>query len=338
MHIINREDLYNQLESVRSGLSSKEVIEQSGCFVFKDGEVITFNDELCCHRECLLGQGITGAVQADPLLQVLSKLKEDELKVGVQNNQLIFQGKGRRAGINIATDIVLPLDGLEKPANWAKLNPKFVEAVSLVEGCASKDSAQFAMTCVHITPKWVEACDNYQAARYPLVTGFQRPICVRSESIASITTEEMDSVSETDNWVHFKNPVGLIISCRRYLQQYPVLSAMFTIKGDKIALPKGLDDALDKANIFSSERKDQNNVIVTIGNGKLSIRGEGATGFYEERRPDKSYKGDPLSFLVDPKLLAEISSKYNSGIINESNLLIDTGKLRYVTTLGTLSE
>jgi hypothetical protein len=73
MSQVNREVLLQQLESVQAGLSSREIIEQSSCFVFKDGNVVTFNDEVSCSRPCELGS-FTGAVQAAPLLSIREML------------------------------------------------------------------------------------------------------------------------------------------------------------------------------------------------------------------------------------------------------------------------
>ena len=56
---INRMNLLNVLESVHPGLSKRDMVEQSACFVFQGGRVITFNDEIACSLEtelsiCLL--------------------------------------------------------------------------------------------------------------------------------------------------------------------------------------------------------------------------------------------------------------------------------------------
>ena len=76
--IINREELLKQLESVLPGLSTREIIEQSSCFIFKDETVNTYNDEIACSQKSVLK--IEGAVQALPFISLLRKLKEEELE------------------------------------------------------------------------------------------------------------------------------------------------------------------------------------------------------------------------------------------------------------------
>ena len=43
---VSREKLMQALEAVSPGLANRELIEQSSCFVFKSGMVMTFNDEV----------------------------------------------------------------------------------------------------------------------------------------------------------------------------------------------------------------------------------------------------------------------------------------------------
>ena len=76
---INREELLNQLESVQPGLSIREIIEQSSCFVFQDGKVITYNDEIFCSQKTPLK--IKGAVLAAPLIALLRKMVETEVDI-----------------------------------------------------------------------------------------------------------------------------------------------------------------------------------------------------------------------------------------------------------------
>ena len=47
---INRKDLIKVLKKVQPGLASQEIIEQSGAFVFTDGRVFTYNDEIAVRR------------------------------------------------------------------------------------------------------------------------------------------------------------------------------------------------------------------------------------------------------------------------------------------------
>jgi hypothetical protein len=75
--------------------------------------------------------------------------------------------------------------------------------------------------CINLTPRFVEAWDNFQIARYKIKTGLTEPVLVRQSSIKHVVSLGMTETAETQGWLHFKNPNGLVLSCRRYVDQFP---------------------------------------------------------------------------------------------------------------------
>ncbi len=328
---INREEFLKQLESVLPGLSTREIIEQSSCFVFKDGRVTTFNDEIACSQKSLLN--IEGAVQAMPLISILRKLQEETIQVSAGKEELIIKGKHKQAGIRMEEEILLPVDSIEKPKKWKSLPNDFSDAVSMVKKCAGKNETEFVMTCIHITPKWIEACDNYQAARYRITTNIKNSILVRRDSLKHIESLEMNKFSKTKNWIHFKNVTGLVLSCRRLVkEEYPKLSKILKVDGKETTLPKGLNDAIERAEVFSVENVEDNQIIVHIRKGKIKIEGKGASGWFAEIKKVK-YSGRSLSFGISPELLRELIYQNNRCIVSEESLKIEVGKFTYVAVL-----
>ena len=277
---INRVELLKQLESVLPGLSTREIIEQSSCFIFKDKTVSTFNDEISCSQKTRLR--IEGAVRAMPLIQTLRKMKEEELDIDTnkKSTQLIIKGKNERAGINMEQNIILPIEGVDKPKKWKELPANFADAIAIVQPCAGKNESEFTMTCIHINSKWIEASDVYQAARYKIKTDISKPTLIRKESLKYILTLDMTKFSEAENWIHFKNPTGLIFSCRHCIAEiddddesegYPTkdIARILKVKGEPLTLPKGLKKAIEKAEIFSTENIEGDDVIVDLNPGKF---------------------------------------------------------------------
>jgi len=328
----DREELLRKLEAVSPGLAIKEIIEQSSCFVFNAGRVITFNDEIACSIECDVG--FEGAVAAKALLELLAKLAEKEIDISAKDGtEVLIKGKGRRAGITMEAEITLPVAAVEIPSKWTDLDPEFADAVGMVQHCASKDNNTFHLTCIHITPEHVEACDNFQIARYPVNTGLTKECLVKRDSLKHVTGLGMTEVSETKAWLHYRNPTGLVLSVRRELHDFEDLDPILNMEGTRTTLPGGLAEAVEKAEIFSAENAEHNIVIVQIKAGQLRLRGMGSSGWYEERKSVK-WDGDPIAFSVPPKLLVDITTRTNDCFISSSRLKIDAGKFEYVTCLG----
>ena len=335
---LNREDLLKELESVLPGLSAREIIEQSSCFVFKDGRVCTYNDEVACSQKSLLTNEVEGAVQALPLIAILRKLPEEEIEVTARDDELYIKGKShRRAGIRMEQEVLLPIKTVDIPKKWKNLPEDFSDAIHLVQSCASSNERNFVMTCIHIHPDWVEACDNYQAARFKIKTDISKPILIRKTSLECIVDLGMTKFSKTKNWVHFKNPSGLVLSCRIWTDDFPLIAKLLKTKGKSITLPKGLKEAAEKAEVFSAENAEDNRVIVYLQPNKIKIIGQGVSGWFSEIKKIK-YKGKSLKFTITPKLLIELVQRHNECSITSKRLRVKSGKFSYVTALGEVSK
>jgi DNA polymerase III sliding clamp (beta) subunit (PCNA family) len=337
---INREILLSKLESVLPGLSTREVVDQSSCFVFKNGEVVTFNDEITCRQK--VDTKLECAVQATPFLSLLRKLPEDEIDLEVSKGELIVNGKNRKAGILMDADVTLTKVIEERcgkrPKNWESLHEDFNDAVSIVQQCAGKDQNEFWSTCVHLAPKYMEAYDNYHLTRYKLKTGVSTHRLVRATSIAHISSMGMMKIAESDEWLHFQNPSELVFSCRHHpADDYPNITSLIDVSGTRTVFPKGLADAAERALIFSNENVDDNLVTVELRTGKLRLRGQGVSGWFTEVKRIK-YNGKPISFLISPALLIELTKRHNECEVTKESLKVDGNKFVYISCLQQLDE
>ncbi len=166
-------------------------------------------------------------------------------------------------------------------------------------------------------------------------TGIREDLLLKRDSIKPISDLGMTHFSEGDAWIHFKNPIGLIYSVRRYLDDYPDLGPYFDVEGTPTGLPKGLVEAVALAEIFSMENADKgsNLVKVILKGNRLQIEGEGVSGKYRSRLKKVNYKGPDITFLIAPKLLVEITKKHNEVEIAEDRLKVDGGRWRYISYL-----
>lgn len=332
---VNRETLLTQLECLQAGLSNKEIIEQSNCFVFKDGNAYTYNEEVFCSAPSQLDKDFAGAVRAEPLLAVLHRLPEEEIQIEAGENEIRLFGKRRRAGVRMEAEILLPVDSVKRPKEWKKLPDGFGEAVGVVYKCASTDQTDSKqnLVYVHVHPKWMEACDRFQFCRWRIKTPLDRPILVRRSSIKHIAPLGMTEFSVDDTWIHFRNKTGLLVSCHCYLDDYPDLSSILGEEGTPIVLHKGLVQAIEKAQIFSSEDAENNHVFVDVKPGKVRVKGQGTNGWYSESKKVK-YSGQPISFFVSPSLLMELVDRHTTFEISASQLKADGGSFKVALNLG----
>lgn len=344
--ILKRDKLLKELCEVEGGLSTKENIEQSDCFVFSKGIVMTYNDEVACRTKCCLD--ITGAVHAETLLKTLSTWPFDNIQFKMKEGGLAFRGKDAKGLLRVEKDIRLPIKDVETPTKWKKLPGEFQEAVELVGGCASKNSASPHLCCIHLTSEKLEACDGVQAGRFPLKLPFKKPILVKRDSLQSVCNENVmdmgpSAISETKNWVHFKGKgsqdTGLIVSCHKFFDDYPddELDKIFATKGSPAVLPEEIKGLVGRIDYYLNDAKVSQWLIVRIDSKHIKITGSGKSG--KQTVKDKiKYKGKPVAFNINPHLLRELGVKHDKCRIAKNFIKIKKGEFEYITSLWMPSE
>lgn len=331
---MSRSDLLTRLEGVQPGLSPREVIQQSSCFCFRGGRIETYNQLIFCRAKSGLPDKYEGAVEANKVLTMLKKLPDEDVEIEFTDKFFILSGIRKQTKFALQAEITLPTDKIEKPKKegWRPLPDMFTEAVAVVQECASRDVAEEALVCVHFHPKWVEASDNFQGVRYKIKTRLDQPFLVKRESIRHLANLGMSEINETDAWVHFRNK-SLRLSCPRFVGDYPNLKPLFEADDPaKIKLPKKLDQAADRAMLFSQENSDDDQITLVLTSREVLVVGEGVTGEHTERLKMK-YRGPDMQFRIGPKLLMEISKRHTEASIAEDKLIVDGGSWKYSVAL-----
>ncbi len=331
--LVNRKELLRKLECVADGLARTPSVSQSDCFVFKDGKLHTFNETVACILPFDLG--VTGAVSSKELLQVLKKHDKDELDVFEEEGNLIIKVPQEKTSIRMEDKIRLPLK-MDSPERWRPLPQDFWEAVSFVQNCCAKKDKKQLLTCVHLSNKWVEASDRYQVARWYIDLDLVRPILIRREALKGAAGLSMTEFGESQSWAHFRNAAGLVLSCRRYLEEYPNMTSFLDVTGKTLKLPKELDGALSRASVFA-DTDDLGFVRVDLRRDKLKITGTGANGKHRAVR-DCSFDGEEMSFGANPKILSEIGKKTDTAVLSKGRMKFSSDKWVFVAVTANVDE
>ena len=331
---VERQAFLKALAAVDIGLSSRDIIEQSSCYVFRNGKVWTFNDEVACSVDLPdVFEKFECAVPSVPLKSLLTKFDEELVDVSVGGGELLVKGNRRRAGVRIHDEILLPVADVGEPESWKKLPSGFTEAIDTVQGCAGKDESQFVLTCIHIHPMGIEASDNAQAIRYKIKTGLDSPVLVKRDELRRTVGLGVTEWGQSKSWIHFRNPNGLVISCRKWEETFPDMGPLLEVEGTKAKMPKGVEDAVSRAEVFVDSKMDVSGLTVVLRDGKLKLRGEGPEGWYEEVQKS-DYKGKPIEFRIAPRLLVEVCKRTDSCTIGEEKLKVVGDKFVYISCLA----
>jgi len=331
---LSREDFVQALERVEAGRSNRNFLEQSSCFVFRDGYICTFNDEVCCRTKFDLPPDFVGAVPGKPLMDVLRNMSDDEITLSVDGTQLVIKGRRKESGLRLEAEILLPVDSVESPQRWVPLeNPEeFAAAVKQVCGAAGTNEEEFMSVCVHIAPACMESTDRNQASKYDTPTGVSRDFLVRAKSLAAVAPLGVTKVGETENWVHFRNK-AVIISIRRHLESYFDLAKVWAFRGTEAELPRGAEEAARLGAVFSAEDKENNKVTVALTDGHMRVRGEGAHG-WATADLEMAYHGAPVSFRIAPDMLEQLVKQHTRVEIGPGKIMVRGERWCFVSVTG----
>lgn len=331
---INRDALLACLQQAEPGLSKNERLEQSSCFVLRRGRVVTFNEDMCIRVPGPFPKDVTAAVQSRSFMGWLKKVPDPVLRMKFTDDHLHINGQGKGTKIRYTDRITLPVDSVEVPDkdDWNDLPPNFGEAIAIVSECTGKEKKKTALSCVHLTPGWVEAAEGFQATRYKIKLPFDRPFLAKPTALKHAVALDCNEIAVGGDWVHFRSPSGVVVSCRRHDQEFMDLTESLRMDdGVTAELPEGLDGAVERGEVFSKEN-ETNYLVVAIEDGMLTVTAVGMTGKCWEDHNVK-YAGDPIAFLIAPNMLAEVVKRSSKVKIGDGKLKVRGPNWCYVTSL-----
>lgn len=330
--LIKKTELIAALEQVKPGLANKDIIAQSTSFVFNGDSITTFNDEISVYKP--FKSGFEGAVRANELYSLLSKIKDEEIDVEVEGTELIIKGKKTKAGIRLEADIQLPLEEISiDHTEFVALPENFLKAVSIASYCAAKDLSKPHLTCVCIDQKGVIASDNFRIIMVDFASEFDSDQILLPASVVKFLVKyEVKKLSLSPGWVHFHAEDGLIFSARILAGNFPEVEQYFEIKGHELQFPGGILEMLDRAGVFTSGSTNGDFVSIAVEERTMTIKGEGDYGWLKETANCR-YKGDKVEFQVDPSFLRDILKDLRKCIVGEGTLLFEGENFKHIVSL-----
>lgn len=321
---IKRIELVEALEAVKPGLASKELVEQSTCFVFSDGLLLTYNDSIAVSVNSPLPDEIVGAVPAQEFYAFITKLSDDEIDIALSDGKMTIKGKKSTAQIAFNTSVVLPLDELGDidKVTWNTLPAGFVDGIKFCLFSVSKNMATPALTALHFADHFVESCDNFRATQYNMGTDhtFKDDVLVPASMIKEVIAYSPKAYALTKHWVHFTTAGDAVISCRTLNEKYPEVAPILDVKGDTVVFPAGMAAALDRADVFAETEADARWCTVTIEPNRLTVEATSPTGSVVEEL-EVEYSGTVCrTFMVQCSCLQQILKALPSAVIGDTKI------------------
>lgn len=335
--VVGRDGLLQALEAVDAGRTPDDKTSQSSRFVFSAGRVRAFNGELYCRTRTELPQTISCAVHGKPLLEAVRAFPDEEFKVAFSGEHLKLKGKRDTVRIRADAEITMPYKEVPSPGEWVRLKPSFAEGILAVAESSAKKNDAFLLTCVNVTPDYLEATDRFNAASFRVRTGVTERCLIRAQDAKKIASRNPESVSQTGGYLHFKCAGGMTASLRTDGSKFFDLSDRRGLRGEAVEFPKAVAKAVSRLELFSGEYADDNEIEVHLSPNELRMVGRGVSGDATHRRPVK-YAGPGMAFTVGPKTLTRLVEDHSEiEVVREGDklrLVVNSGRLFFYANTG----
>ncbi len=319
---INKAELQTALEKVKPGLASKELIEQSTSFAFLGDRVVTYNDEISISHPIKGMEGMQGAITAKALYDFLSRVKQEEIDLSREKNQVVIKAGRSKAGLIFEQEVRLPIEEIGQIGKWKKLPEDFLPALSLCYPACSRDMSRPVLTCVNVRGDKVEASDSYQIIQYQLKKKMPGNFLIPASSVRELIKYDIQEISLGENWVHFRTLEGPIFSCRTVEGEFPDVERFLDIEGDEFTFPGDMRESLNRANVFAKKETDASTiptVKVKAKNGELILTAQNEYGWFEERLKTE-HKDAKFSFSIGIEFLISLFDRLKTCKISDKKI------------------
>lgn len=326
--LTNRKNFLTALNKVLPGIAQKEVIEHSHCFLFSDGRVGAYNDEICVSTSYDLGT--TCAIPHREILNLLNKTKDEEITIEPKETELMIKGEKFRSGITLIKEIAIPTEFLNVDVKFKKLPTDFLQGLGICIFSCAKDNI---FSNIHCKGNIVESCDNYRATRYKMKTKVADDLLVPATAARHLIKNAVISYGIKDGWLHFKDKEDMVFSCRLAKDRYLSLDEFMKIKGIKVTMPTVLTEIIGRSEVFSLDESGHELIDVIVVGKKVIVGSRNDQGWIKETATIKGEQAKKMKFSINPKIFTEILKITNRAILGPTSILFKAKGFDHIVLL-----
>jgi len=330
---INRQEFLGKLKSILSGVSKTETLEQSNCFVFSDNMITAFNGEVFAATEFQFDNEF--AVNANDIVQLLSRIPDEEIAMVYKDSQLIISGKKKRAGLVTQQEILLPIDTVPRPEKMRIAKKDFLKNLQMAAKICATTNENHLISHVHVTPNIIESTDRYRFLRIQMDTG-AKEMLIPATAILSVNSMHVTHIELVKNWLFLKNQdkkIMIAVCCGEgeYFKSEMLESVCAIKNANTIQLPEEVGKMIDRSSVMTENSMEKEAQIV-IDSSSITIKTQKESGWYEEKQKIK-YEGEEIKMTVNLSLLKDILSKTNKAIIGDGKIKMEEDNMEFVVSL-----
>lgn len=312
---VNKKELLAVITKVKPGVSKKDIIEQAGHLIFSQGEVATFNDQICILHP--FESEFAFSVKETEFTKIIGDITESEIDITLKDAKVDIKTKSTKASLTTIVGeeskvehLIAQLKKTIEAADFFKPLPKeFIDGSYLCAFSANKDIATGVRACVAIKGDTVHSTDGIRASTY-IMDASMDEIMIPAKDIMELSKYKVTSYGVSENWAHFKTDDGVIFNCKTMKGNYPYagVTKIFEDVEPDTTFPAELKAIVSSVAILAEGDELINKVVrITISKDSIKVKAEKERGWVEKEVECK-YDGNPVEFLINPIFFSQILS------------------------------
>lgn len=346
---INRAEFLQALSQVKPGLSSKDRVDQSSSVIFSNGHIMTYNEQQMVMLPW--DMDFEGAVRAEELIGILNKLSSETIDMTTADGQVVIRAGKSKAGIRFENEVRLPVEEVLREyeqldqSAMVPMSDALLSAFQRARFCAAQNTNDMRLTGLQVKSGIVTATDNFRIIKVQVAgKGLKKlpEFILPASCIEALSSYAISHLGISGSWAFFTDEHGLLFCVRLIAtgEPFPEVDALFDVEGPELSLPSGLVDAIDKTTVFTKSLPHETDkmVSVIVKPGRVTLRGAGVFGWYEESVPAKDYGGDPVEFFAHPEFLRAILPQVQRMVLGSRVALFEGENFTHVFALSSPAE
>lgn len=291
---INRIEFLIALKQVMPGIESDSVLlEGSDSFIFHDGYIHTYNDNISVSIPFLITDknngNVSGAIKAKDFYNLLNRYSGDSIHLIPKKDKWILKSENAVAELTLLENTLIDkVKGLFDDKNkYINIPEKFIEGISICLFSSNKS----VLAGIFVENEIITSTDEIRINWYNVGVSINNSFWIADEAAKElIKLNNLKSISISDSWVHFKTEDKTIFSCKRLNQEnYPIKMIKDLVERNQKEktdisnkLPEGLMAAINRAAALSTNIESFDTIKLTFSNENIEVYSERASGKYTE--------------------------------------------------------
>lgn len=309
---INKKALLNALESIKPGLSKKQIIESDKDFIFTGNDILTYNGQISILYP--FETDFKCSVPSIEFYNIIKNIKEEEIEISISENKLnIISGK-TKAKICISEperilEIISSLDLNKVMDSLSPLPEKFLEGIGLCLLSVSNDLTKPSLSSIFIKNNLIMSSDGFRISKFDMEESIEKTFYIPINSALELIKFPVVDYYYNENYIFLSTKEDILFLCQVNKPEivYDYEDFFENFEGVNIELPNDIQDMTKISSVFSEgDFITEKNIQIEISNNEIKCKGENGIGQIEILSKIDFNSDKKIDFIINPEFFSKI--------------------------------